>query len=62
METVKLICASVIFLSSIYLIGLGLIMETKNVRSAFVFKIAPVLLGLSLVFVGLYWLGFIVKL
>lgn len=46
---------------SVWLIGMGLWLETKNVRSYLFFKMTPVVLGLCAGFLLLNKLGFVIQ-
>lgn len=43
--------------TAVWLIGIALIMETENIKSAMIFKVIPFFLGLSCLFVGLKGMG-----
>ncbi len=45
-----------------YLILMGLMLDTKNLRSLIIFKLIPGCLGLALAFLTLQEFGFIIKL
>jgi len=59
-ETLNLIMNCVIIVSAIYLIGIGSIMQTHNIKSALFFKFVPILLGILLFFMLFIRFNFIV--
>jgi len=49
-----------ILLSGLYLLIMGVIMSTKNLSSALIFKAIPMLLGLSLLITWLFLNGWLI--
>jgi len=56
---VNTLIASVLLACGIYLVWLAMLMNTKNMISAFIFKMIPILFGIANILVGLKFFGII---